>query len=338
MAKPDLTDGFFQLAYELLASLVDTPAMVGLRGKVLWEVFAQIYGQAKLPAALLSPSEIAGRSGDDPANVSRAIRDLVGFGVLSRGQDGSYRFVKDYESWRFPGETDVRRARRLAYAGHAPTLAKSHLSRVSELTTHKRSSRVRTDTITMSKLTRSRVRTDTILAPPYVPPSMKDNLRLDSVCIGETHTHNGNEVESDLTSQPCRTAEDLDGVLEAARILAGNLSTEHLSQRLLQSHNLPDLLPLEGWRWVLAANRQLSSKLTHSKRLSWPYLVAVARNLTEADRDEVTASPAPLADAAVNGHGLAVERTLTKSQLRDRRQRAELEALHARFNGLESQS
>lgn len=126
MAKPDCDDGFFKLAYELVAGLADTPALVGLRSVALFEVWAQQYGWAKREWAVISPTEIAERRGlKNPKHVIRALTELVNFKVLEKDDEGRYRFVKDYERYDFRETKEERRAR-LSYAAHAPVLVKSY--------------------------------------------------------------------------------------------------------------------------------------------------------------------------------------------------------------------
>lgn len=102
-AKPDLTDGWLPYAHELDAALAVADFTKGAR-LVLREVFAQIFGMAKLKSATLSPSGIASVAGMMREHVSRAIKELVDSGVLVRLGDGTYRFIKDYESWTRKGE------------------------------------------------------------------------------------------------------------------------------------------------------------------------------------------------------------------------------------------
>jgi hypothetical protein len=107
----------------------------------------------------------------------------------------------------------------------------------------------------------------------------------------DTHTP-GPEIPG---STPQRDEADYADVRMAASILASDLRTTHLGTELLRQHNLPGLLVLEGWRWVLAANAILGAGIEDRKRRSFPYLVGIARGFDPADR---TSAPAP----AVNGH------------------------------------
>jgi hypothetical protein len=81
----------------------------------------------------------------------------------------------------------------------------------------------------------------------------------------------------------------------AASILASDLRTTHLGTELLRQHNLPGMLALEGWRWVLAANAILGPGIEDRKRRSFAYLAAIARGFDAADRERASAP-------ATNGH------------------------------------
>ncbi len=98
MAKPDCDDGWLKYAHELDAALALADFSKCAR-LVLREVFAQIFGPARAKTAQILPAEVARRSGQQRENVWRAIRELVESCVLRLEADGSYRFLKDYESW-----------------------------------------------------------------------------------------------------------------------------------------------------------------------------------------------------------------------------------------------
>ena len=193
MAKPDLDDGFLQLSTELLAGLADTPAVVGLRLVVILEVWFQQYGWAKHSHAQISPADIAKRKGlKDDSGVTRAIRELVAYGVLERVGRGMLRFVKDHEKYDF-GETPETRAARCAYAAHAPSMVKLHKYRPME------NQGGETDTIApqkgaeltpkgggtdpkrVSELTPKGGGTDTISGPPHTP-------LMESISRGDIYT------------------------------------------------------------------------------------------------------------------------------------------------------
>lgn len=103
MAKPDTDDGWKRFAHELFSAL----CFAGFTGRewvVLHEVFEQIYGPALLRVFTLSPAEIAASAGADRHNISLAIQSLVDDKVLlcvsKRPKSRTYRFNKDYETWR----------------------------------------------------------------------------------------------------------------------------------------------------------------------------------------------------------------------------------------------
>lgn len=129
MAKPDLDDGFVQIAYELWAAV----SAAGFnRGAwiVLSDVFMQIYGYAKLPTATLSPTEIGHRVSMHKQHVSRAIQDLVRAGLIVKVSHNEYRFNKDHESWNLPGESLEEKQARISYALSAPSLARSYINHI----------------------------------------------------------------------------------------------------------------------------------------------------------------------------------------------------------------
>lgn len=161
-SKPDLDEGYFRLAYSLLASLMGTPAVVGLRGVILFEVWVQEYGWAKLAFAYLDPQEIAERRGvKDASNIRRAILDLVKFGVLKDLGNRMYKFNKDYNEHDFSEDDEPRRAR-ISYAAHAPVLVKSYkYANTQILRVNSDTPRVKTGTRRVSDLTENRVNSDT---------------------------------------------------------------------------------------------------------------------------------------------------------------------------------
>jgi hypothetical protein len=121
-------------------------------------------------------------------------------------------------------------------------------------------------------------------------------------CVKEGHTHTS--TTDRLPSQPQRDPSEIALINEACRVLDSHLSTTHLSIRLGREHGCADLLPLEGWRFVLAAHRQVSSRVPHAKKLGWEYFLTVVRNLDESERD---AEPTPRRSAAEERSRLANE-------------------------------
>lgn len=126
MAKPDLSNGFLQLAHELFAAVMVAHLPKEAR-IVLCEVFSQVYGPAKAKACRLSPTEIAVRTGLAKPNVARGIACLLKNGVLRRDGADAYRFVKDYDSWGSDG-TPLMPPILRAYAAFAPRLAQSNMA------------------------------------------------------------------------------------------------------------------------------------------------------------------------------------------------------------------
>lgn len=125
MAKPDLNDGYLMVAHELMAAVMTAHVPQEAR-VVLFEVFSQLYGPAKLKEAILAPPEIARRTGLKPANVWRGIGFLVTNGMLVRDPaSGTYRWVKDYARWGVEGKP-LLSPQMASYAVHAPMLAMSH--------------------------------------------------------------------------------------------------------------------------------------------------------------------------------------------------------------------
>lgn len=106
MAKPDTEDGWIPYAHELDAALAAADFKKGAR-IVLRDVFAQIFGigrvgKARLQPAVISPSDLAQRTGLTKREVVRSLHDLVLCRVLKRIDRGTYSFLKDYECWIWP--------------------------------------------------------------------------------------------------------------------------------------------------------------------------------------------------------------------------------------------
>lgn len=101
------------------------------------------------------------------------------------------------------------------------------------------------------------------------------------------------EFRNEIISTPTRPAEDMGLVHEAARILASDLRTQALGQKLLQEHNLPGLIAIQGWRWVIAARKVLEPGISKSARNSIRWLTTTAGNVTESDLKAAVASSEP---------------------------------------------
>ena len=119
MAKPDLDDGYLQVAHALFAALmvVQMPQEARI---VLSEVLSQVYGPARRAAATLDPLELARLTGLQRPHVWRGISFLVKNGMLIRSPiDDTYRWVKDYEKWGCDG-VPLLPPKLAAFALHAP--------------------------------------------------------------------------------------------------------------------------------------------------------------------------------------------------------------------------
>lgn len=116
-------DYFIRADYEWLASLLSA-GFNGLEQLVLHEVIVQCLGWARRASATLSPTDIGERIGQEPTNVSRAIRGLCKQGVLVKLDDGTYRPVFDYTRWDL-GEKPAKRQARLELCRGAEKHAQS---------------------------------------------------------------------------------------------------------------------------------------------------------------------------------------------------------------------
>lgn len=113
-------------------------------------------------------------------------------------------------------------------------------------------------------------------------------------------THGVGWVEPEgvaLPSTPQRTGDDARRLAEAERLLGSDPRTEPLGLALSREHNTPDLIGIEGWRWLRAAERILSPGRSASQRNSLQYLASTARNLTEDEKE-----PKPATAPSPNGH------------------------------------
>lgn len=150
MAKPDLKNGWFQLAHELDAalSLADFGKLERL---VIREMFAAIFGKAKLRTVKLNAPDIAARAGVGEKNLFRAIRSLIGSGVIAE-EGEAFRFIKDYEVWTRNGEPRLTPAQVeycKAAAAHSCSLAPKNPT--PKVKPHKQPSGVSQDTNSVSR-------------------------------------------------------------------------------------------------------------------------------------------------------------------------------------------
>jgi hypothetical protein len=102
-----------------------------------------------------------------------------------------------------------------------------------------------------------------------------------------------------LPSTRQRTGDNARDLAEAEKLLGSDPRTEALGMALSREHNTPELIAIEGWRFLRAAERILGPGRSGSQRNSLRYLATTARNLTEAERNPVA--------SAINGtnHGEA---------------------------------
>jgi hypothetical protein len=179
VAKPDLEDGYFKFAYELLPALL----LAGFRKEaslVLCEVLAQTYGRGKRRSAVVEPAKIAARAGRQRSNVWRGLKELTDAHILVRQPDGTYKFVKDYAKWRTDKGKMIDTVGQ-AYCAAYPTLAKRYEpdtggeSRVSQVDTPSAEANglsvSQVDTQSVSQVdTQSVSQVDTVSGSPPAPP------------------------------------------------------------------------------------------------------------------------------------------------------------------------
>lgn len=82
----------------------------------------------------------------------------------------------------------------------------------------------------------------------------------------------------DENAPQIRPPDDLAKVNEAIALLGRDLRTEHLGLELGRSHSLPGLMDVAGWQWLEAAKVATGPSVNTSKRKSFAYFAAVARN------------------------------------------------------------
>ena len=68
---------------------------------VLSEILMQVYGPQKRREAHVDPRLVEHYSGLSSKNVYRALKNLKACEVIAENPNGSYRFVKDFESWNY---------------------------------------------------------------------------------------------------------------------------------------------------------------------------------------------------------------------------------------------
>jgi len=103
MARPLRKHGYVPIAHELHAAIACADFTKGA-SIVLREVLNQLFRKVPLKTALVSPSDLAKRTGWKKQFFIRGINELVASGVITRADEGGYLFVKDYASWTRNGE------------------------------------------------------------------------------------------------------------------------------------------------------------------------------------------------------------------------------------------
>lgn len=105
MASPQLENGFAMIASELVAAIfiADFPKYEKV---VLADILLSLYGPQKLKAATIDHIRLAGMIGVDPRITRRAVAALIKRGVIKERANGTFTFVKDWESWTNPRDRD----------------------------------------------------------------------------------------------------------------------------------------------------------------------------------------------------------------------------------------
>jgi hypothetical protein len=87
------------------------------------------------------------------------------------------------------------------------------------------------------------------------------------------------------TGPALRDPEDGHAVNQAVDLLQSDLRTHHVGMELSRRHNLPEVLPVPGWKFLRAARILLGPGVRDGARKSWPYFVGIVRDTEDADRD-----------------------------------------------------
>jgi hypothetical protein len=108
VARPDTDDGFVQIALDLFAAIMaaDLPNRDMI---VLAELLLHSYGPRKQRRVFLDPTQIEHLTGLHRNNARAAIKSLHAAGLAVANDDGSYTFVKDWESWHPRGRSIAER-------------------------------------------------------------------------------------------------------------------------------------------------------------------------------------------------------------------------------------
>lgn len=70
----------------------------------------------------------------------------------------------------------------------------------------------------------------------------------------------------------------------ALEILRASLQTEHLAMELGRCADLPGVVEIKGWQWIVAAKKATGGK----GKKAWPYFKGIAANATEDEYADVT--------------------------------------------------
>lgn len=102
MAKPDLSDGWLQLAHELFAALM-LADLSKAESVVMHEVIDQMYGShPRQRLATIRPSEACHKLGCLREFIWKGIKRLTASGMVEREGEDGYRLVKNYDLWMKP--------------------------------------------------------------------------------------------------------------------------------------------------------------------------------------------------------------------------------------------
>jgi hypothetical protein len=103
MSKPDLDDGWAQLAHELQTAIF-VASFTKAEMIVLDRIMAQLYGLSKLDDAIVVPSDLGILGGWPRTFISKGLGGLLRAGVIVAAAAG-YRLHKRYREWTFADGT-----------------------------------------------------------------------------------------------------------------------------------------------------------------------------------------------------------------------------------------
>jgi hypothetical protein len=96
-----------------------------------------------------------------------------------------------------------------------------------------------------------------------------------------------------IVSQPQREDADLEAIREAEQILSADIRTHHLALELGREQNLPGMVEIPGWKFIVAARKFVGPGIKPSARRSFKYFASVAANATEDDRESASTIAMP---------------------------------------------